>query len=209
MEKTVKIKAEKLAITNELMGRMTAEVIGPVLNPADVFEMLADDSNNMIPAVEVIRLDGSSQNYVPSVYAYGIPEIIEVMHEGNATIIKWADGTKTYVVCGEGETNDPYTGFMAAVVKKMFGGTGAAKSVAAAKNLKALEAKAKQEAEAEKIAEAKALAEWEKKNAEKIAKRKAKAEKRLIERMANEIRIEMLAKEKAKAMIKAEKEEEA
>ena len=213
MEKTVKIKADKLALSHGTFGeKMMAEVIGEVINYEEVMQMLYQNScstKHMIPPIEVIRPDGESKKYVPAGYAYGVPEIEEVMHKEGATIIKWADGTKTPVVCGEGETYDPYTGFMAAVVKKMFGGTGAAKSIHANKNLeaqaallKAAEEKAKKEAEDAK-------AEWEKKNAEKIAKRKAKAEKRLIARMAEEIRIEMLAKEQAKAMIKAEREKSA
>lgn len=210
MEKTVKIKADKLALSHGTFGeKMMAEVIGEVINCEEVMQMLYQNScstKHMIPPIEVIRPDGESKKYVPAGYAYGVPEIEEVMHKEGATIIKWADGTKTPVVCGEGETYDPYTGFMAAVVKKMFGGTGAAKSLHANKNLeaqaallKAAEEKAKKEAE-------QAKAEWERQNAEKIAKRKAKAEKRLIARMAEEIRIEMLAKEQAKTMIKAERE---
>lgn len=213
MENTVKIKADRLVVSNGPIGeKMRAEVAGVVLNPEVVYEMAKQSMNRAacaIPPVEVIRSNGESQKYVPTGYAYGVPEIEEVMHKDGATIIKWADGTKTPVVCGEGETYDPYTGFMAAVVKKMFGGTGAAKSVHAEKNLeaqaallKAAEEKAKKDAE-------EAQAEWEKKNAAKIAKRKAKAEKRLIARMAEEIRIEMLAKEQAKAMIKAESDKSA
>lgn len=213
MEKTVKIKAETLALSyGTFGGKMMAEVTGEVINCEEVTQMLYQNSccgKHTIPPVEGIRPNGESQKYMPAGYAYGVPEIEEVMHKEGATIIKWADGTKTPVVCGEGETYDPYTGFMAAVVKKMFGGTGAAKSVHAEKNLeaqaamlKAAEEKAKKEAEESK-------AEWEKKNAEKIAKRKAKAEKRLIARMAEGIRIEMLAKEQAKAMIKSEREKSA
>lgn len=211
MEKTVKIQAERLEITHTPMGDMTAEVSGIVMNPNDVCEMLAECAGARceIPNVEVIRPNGEHQKYVPTGYAYGVPEIEEVMHKEGATIIKWADGTKTPVVCGEGETYDPYTGFMAAVVKKMFGGTGAAKSVHAEKNLEAQAALLKASEEKAKKAAEEAKAEWEKKNANKIAKRKAKAEKRLITRMAEEIRIEMLAKEQAKAMIKAEREKSA
>lgn len=48
---------------------------------------------------------------------------------GPKTIVLWADGTKTIVSCGEGDTYDYYSGFCAAVVKKLFGSTTHAKKV--------------------------------------------------------------------------------
>lgn len=41
------------------------------------------------------------------------------------------DGTKTIVSCGEGDHNDPYAGFCAAVTKRVFGSTSQAKKVLA------------------------------------------------------------------------------
>ena len=41
------------------------------------------------------------------------------------------DGTKTIVSCGEGDDNDPYAGFCAAVTKRVFGSTSQAKKVLA------------------------------------------------------------------------------
>ena len=52
-----------------------------------------------------------------------------VIYNGPKTIILWADGTKTIVSCGEDENYDYYTGFCAAVVKKLFGSTSHAKKV--------------------------------------------------------------------------------
>ena len=43
--------------------------------------------------------------------------------------LQWADGTKTIVSCGAGDTYDYYAGFCAAVVKKLFGSTTHAKKV--------------------------------------------------------------------------------
>lgn len=40
-------------------------------------------------------------------------------------------GTKTIVSCGEGDHNDPYAGFCAAVTKRVFGSTSQAKKVLA------------------------------------------------------------------------------
>lgn len=57
------------------------------------------------------------------------PDIKRVIYSGPKTVVLWADGTKTIVSCGEGETYDHYTGFCAAVVKKLFGSTTHAKKV--------------------------------------------------------------------------------
>lgn len=58
-----------------------------------------------------------------------IPGVKRVIYSGPKTIILWADGTKTIVSCGEGESYDHYTGFCAAVTKKLFGSTSHAKKV--------------------------------------------------------------------------------
>lgn len=58
-----------------------------------------------------------------------VPNVKEVIfnEEGRTTIVIWADNSKTVVHCGEGEKFDRYTGFMACICKKMFGGTTTAK----------------------------------------------------------------------------------
>mgnify|MGYP000214207295 CR=1 FL=1 len=43
----------------------------------------------------------------------------KVIFSGPKTIVLWADGTKTIVSCGAGDTYDYYTGFCAAVVKEV------------------------------------------------------------------------------------------
>ena len=53
----------------------------------------------------------------------------KVIFSGPKTIVLWADGTKTIVSCGAGDTYDYYAGFCAAVVKKLFGSTTHAKKV--------------------------------------------------------------------------------
>lgn len=52
---------------------------------------------------------------------YGIKEII---YNDAATIVYWTDGTKTVVKCNENDEYSEYFGFIAAVAKKMYGGTG-------------------------------------------------------------------------------------
>lgn len=51
------------------------------------------------------------------------------INTGPKTIIKWNDGTKTIVSCGEGDQYDRYVGFCAAVTKKMFGSTSNIKKI--------------------------------------------------------------------------------
>ena len=51
----------------------------------------------------------------------GVPPVKKVIFSGPKTIVLWADGTKTIVSCGAGDTYDYYAGFCAAVVKKLFG----------------------------------------------------------------------------------------
>lgn len=53
------------------------------------------------------------------------------LFSGPKTIVFWLDGTKTIVSCGEGDDNDPYAGFCAAVTKRVFGSTSQAKKVLA------------------------------------------------------------------------------
>ena len=57
----------------------------------------------------------------------GLPQIKKVIYSGPKTIILWADNTKTIVSCGEADSYDYYSGFCAAVVKKLFGSTTHAK----------------------------------------------------------------------------------
>lgn len=59
----------------------------------------------------------------------GLPQIKKVIYSGPKTIVLWADNTKTIVSCGEADSYDYYSGFCAAVVKKLFGSTTHAKKV--------------------------------------------------------------------------------
>ncbi len=48
----------------------------------------------------------------------------EIIYNDAATIVYWSDGTKTVVKCNENDEYSEYAGFVAAVAKKMYGGTG-------------------------------------------------------------------------------------
>lgn len=68
-------------------------------------------------------------------FTFGAPRaslgVKQVIFSGPKTIVFWLDGTKTIVSCGEGDDNDPYAGFCAAVTKRVFGSTSQAKKVLA------------------------------------------------------------------------------
>jgi hypothetical protein len=48
-------------------------------------------------------------------------DISKVIFNYPATIVFWADGTKTIVKCKEGDQWDPHAGISAAIAKKFFG----------------------------------------------------------------------------------------
>ena len=85
------------------------------------------------------------ENVTPSLFAalakaflnftFGAPRaslgVKQVIFSGPKTIVFWLDGTKTIVSCGEGDHNEPYAGFCAAITKRVFGSTSQAKKVLA------------------------------------------------------------------------------
>lgn len=58
-------------------------------------------------------------------YTYVNPfQIVRVIFSNPATIVFWADGTKTVVKCQEGDVYSEETGLAMAIVKKVFGNKG-------------------------------------------------------------------------------------
>lgn len=54
----------------------------------------------------------------------GLPSITNVIFNDPATIVFWADGTKTVVKCQEGDIYSPETGLAMAISKKALGNQG-------------------------------------------------------------------------------------
>ena len=52
-----------------------------------------------------------------------LPDIKKVIYNDPATIIFWADGTKTVVQCQKGDSYDPEKGLAMAIAKKALGNT--------------------------------------------------------------------------------------
>lgn len=57
-------------------------------------------------------------------YDRGLPEIRKVIFHDPATIIIWADGSKSIVKCTEKDKYDPEKGFAMAIAKKALGNKG-------------------------------------------------------------------------------------
>lgn len=129
-----------------------------------------------------------------------VPLIRQVIfdEEKKTTVVLWCDDDKTVVRCGEGETWDRYTGFMAAVCKKLFGGTTTAKKLMNSLD-KGYQAKLKAEAEAKE--KAKRMAE-EEERAEKAAKRRELAYRDRLAEMVEYYLMKHDAKEVANEIIK-------
>lgn len=74
----------------------------------------------------------------------------KVIFSGGKTIVIWEDGTKTVVSCMEGDEFDEYSGFCAALAKKLYGSTTRAKKIMN-KNKKVDEIKELSESQFEEI----------------------------------------------------------
>lgn len=57
------------------------------------------------------------------------PAVDRIVFSGDKTIVFWKDGTKTMVSCTEGQPFDEYSGFVAALAKKLYGSTSQVKKL--------------------------------------------------------------------------------
>lgn len=116
----------------EYGGRLTGKVgtISRILYKAEKVGVHFDDITNPDGNTGLFWIpDRCVTPYSPPVAMLNADNVKEVIFNGNKTIVIWADGTKTIVGCGEGDSYDPYAGFCAAVVKYVFGSTGEAKRI--------------------------------------------------------------------------------
>ena len=130
---------------------VTIELIEDSLNPMPEL-MIRDSCNRWVSRHKLVThthaelasiLDQVKRNYIleakdymktclldSSLYAYfkpnntNLPGIKDVIFNEPATIILWADGTKTVVKCQEGEGYDPEKGMAMAISKKALGNKG-------------------------------------------------------------------------------------
>lgn len=119
-------------------------------NPASSRGLFWFDKNSVKPIAAIPNFDTPKRNdaiipanlakeFINAVdhlnFVFGAPrkslDVKRVIFSGPKTIVFWSDGAKTIASCGEGDTNDPYAGFCAAVTKRVFGSTSQAKKVLA------------------------------------------------------------------------------
>lgn len=117
---------------------LTVEVVGRYGDPNDkLYPKYPNNSDGTIRAVfnsldlnqkrAVYEIIGRAINDEPSYsYSYGrdLPKIKDVIFNPPATIVFWADNTKTVVKCQEGDDFDPEKGLTMAITKKLFGNKG-------------------------------------------------------------------------------------
>ena len=78
-------------------------------------ELLADSTVKKLHAIDKYKTKRTIALF---------PKVNHVVYKDPLTIINWEDGVKTIVKCKEGEVFDEYTGFLACVAKRVFGGHG-------------------------------------------------------------------------------------
>lgn len=164
-----------------------------MLNPENFLTLEGD-----VPEVSRYFAFGApSVTFTKASGKYSVPGIKNFVCNGNTCVIVWEDGERTLARCGEGETFDRYTGFMACVCKRLFGGTTTAKKLMNQKDadyqrvLRETEAqKAKEKAEAEAAEKARV-----------VAARKAKAREKAIRAMAELIVMEKEAQREAEKLL--------
>lgn len=92
-------------------------------------------SDGLIPVafVDHARMEGwplfDMRNFASESSNMSVPKVKSVIFSNPATIVFWMDGTKTVVKCMQGYEYDEYTGFMAAVCKKLFGSSSAVRKI--------------------------------------------------------------------------------
>ena len=160
-------------------------------------------TDQTVPANRV--LDDLITCALTSQTVYRLPEIAEVIfnEEAGVTVLIWVDGEKTIVRLGEGERFDRYTGFMAAVCKRLFGGTATAKKLMNAKDRKyqaALRAEKEAKEKAKRIIDAEKLRE-------KAKRRREKEETEGFDTLVQYYVREFRAKDKAREIVKDQTED--
>lgn len=126
--------AGKLGIVKKFTDDRVGVEFNGLKNPASGYGLFWFKKKNVTPkrndAIIPAALAKAFLNFT-----FGAPRaslgVKQVIFSGPKTIVFWLDGTKTIVSCGEGDNNDPYAGFCAAVTKRVFGSTSQAKKVLA------------------------------------------------------------------------------
>lgn len=119
----------KLGIIKKFTDDRVGVEFAGLKNHASKYGLFWFKKENVTPSL----FDAPKRNdaIIPAALAKASLGVKQVIFSGPKTIVFWLDGTKTIVSCGEGDHNDPYAGFCAAVTKRVFGSTSQAKKVLA------------------------------------------------------------------------------
>ena len=98
------------------MEKRLANRVHKIIVP-DVNEEENEMNYNHIPA----RVTNNHMKIHAPIPIIKIPEISKVVFNNPATIVFWADGTKTVVKCMEGQEFNEYYGVACAIMKRFFG----------------------------------------------------------------------------------------
>jgi hypothetical protein len=96
---------------------ITVELSGMIDRETKINEII-EDLHRRIGDPKYSRSRGISKPYVDPM------RIKDVIFNDPATIVFWADGTKTVVKCQEGDEFDPEKGLTMAIAKKVYGNKG-------------------------------------------------------------------------------------
>lgn len=90
-----------------------------------ICDLVADGVNTYVRKdIEMTSFLAKQMNIPKYIYGGAMPKIKDVIFNPPATIVFWADNTKTVVKCQEGDDFDPEKGLTMAITKKLFGNRG-------------------------------------------------------------------------------------
>ena len=108
---TLVIPSDRYTMMFNCAGKIDSAARAEILNAADKTNIVGITDNARIRS----RVIPKPANY--------LPEIKNVKFNGPATIVFWADGTKTVVKCQAGDDYSKEVGLAMCIVKKVFGNT--------------------------------------------------------------------------------------
>lgn len=115
LQAITKLGPESKEVIRKMEERLTKRVHEIII--PDVNEEEKEMNYNNIPA----RVTDNHMKIYAPIPVIKIPEISKVVFNNPATIVFWADGTKTVVKCMEGQEFNEYYGVACAIMKRFFG----------------------------------------------------------------------------------------
>lgn len=108
---TLVIPSDRYTMMFNCAGKIDSAARAEILNAADKTKLVGITAS----ATSIPKCTPKPTNY--------LPEIKNVKFNGPATIVFWADGTKTVVKCQDGDDYSKEVGLAMCIVKKVFGNT--------------------------------------------------------------------------------------